>query len=317
MLSVSNNTQNPTVKILKKLWVEEYRPKNLAEVIFANCKERSTFQAMVDQGSLPNLLIIGHQGTGKTSISGALLNEFKVLRADVLRINCSDEKIDAMRDKVKTFAYTMPMGAFKVVQLEEIDFLGMDAQALLRSLIEEVSSSCRFIATANYSNKILPAIRSRFQEFTFSSPERDEILLRMADILEGESIQFDVDDLDKVISAAYPDVRKTLQLLEQSSKTGVLIIAGSETVDDWKLQLLPLLENGDLKAARSLVCTSASREELQDVYRFLYENIHRVKNFSNKEDQAIVLIAQYAYQHMFVADVEIQIAALFIELGAL
>jgi len=302
---------------LNKLWCESYRPRNLAQVIFANDRERSTFQAMVDQGSMPNLLIVGHPGTGKTSISGALLSEFNVLREDTLRINCSDEKIDALRDKVKTFAYTMPAGAFKVVQLEEMDYLSLDAQALLRGLIEEVSFSCRFIATANYSNKILPPIRSRFQEFTFSSPNRDEILIRMAEILEQEQITFELDDLEKVISASYPDVRKTLQLLEQGSKSGTLVITGGESAADWKLELLPLLESSDLKAARTLVCTSASKEELQDIYRFLYENIHRVPKLADKQDSAVILIAQYQYQHMFVADVEIQIAALFIELSAL
>lgn len=302
---------------LNKLWNEAYRPKVISDMVFANDRERAVFQAVIDSGSLPNLLLVGHQGTGKTSISGVLLNELKVLQEDTLRINCSDEKIDAMRDKVKTFAYTMPMGAFKVVQLEELDYSGFDAQALLRSLIEEVSSSCRFIATANYSNKILPAIRSRFQEFVFSTPSQDEILLRMADILALENVEYLVDDLDKIVTAAYPDIRKTLQLLESSSKTNKLVIVGESAVDDWRLQLLPLLEKADFKSARKLVCESASKEELQSIYRFLYENLHRVTKLKPHLDQAIILIAQYQYQHAFVADAEIQIAALMIELSQL
>lgn len=302
---------------LNKLWVEAYRPKTLDQLIFGSDKERNTFEAIVKEKNLPNLLLVGVQGTGKTSLSGVLLNELKVLPEDTLRVNCSDEKIDAIREKVKTFAYTMAMGEFKVVQLEEMDHLSLDGQALLRGLIEDVSGSCRFIATANYANKIMPAIRSRMQEFVFSKPDREAVLLRMADVLVAENVEFEVEDLEKVVEAGYPDVRKTLQLLEAGSKSGKLTIQGEGAVADWKLQLLPLLELGDLKGARALVCSAATKEELQDVYRFLYDNVHRVKKFKGKEDQAVILIAQYQYQHAFVADVEIQVAALFIELGAL
>lgn len=302
---------------LNKLWVEKYRPKTIKDVVFGTEQERKFFERIVEEKSLPNLLLVGVQGTGKTSLSGALLNDLGVLPEDTLRINCSDEKIEAMRDKVKTFAYTMAMGDFKVCQLEEMDNIGHDAQKLLRSLMEEVSGSCRFIATGNYANKILPAMRSRFQEFAFSNPDRELVLLRAADILVAENIEFEVDDLEKVVEAGYPDIRKTIQLLEVGSKSGTLVIQGEGAVADWKLQLFPLLEAGDFNAARKVVCETATKEELQDVYRFLYNNIHRFKKFKGKEDQAIILIAQYQYQHAFVSDAEIQIAALFIELGVL
>ena len=302
---------------LNKLWVETYRPQTIDQIVFANDKERKTFEAIVAEKNLPNLLLVGVQGTGKSSLSGVLLRELNVLPEDTLRINCSDEKIDAIREKVKTFAYTMAMGDFKACQLEEIDHLSLDGQALLRGLIEDVSGSCRFIATANHVNKIMPAIRSRFQEFAFSKPDREAVLLRMADVLVAENVEFEVEDLEKVVEAGYPDVRKTIQLLEAGSKSGKLVVQGEGAAADWKLQLLPLLETGDLKAARALVCSTATKEELQDVYRFLYDNVHRVKKFKGKEDQVVILIAQYQYQHAFVADVEIQVAALFIELGAL
>lgn len=299
---------------LNKLWVEAYRPKTLDQLIFGSDKERNTFEAIVKEKNLPNLLLVGVQGTGKTSLSGVLLNELKVLPEDTLRVNCSDEKIDAIREKVKTFAYTMAMGEFKVVQLEEMDHLSLDGQALLRGLIEDVSGSCRFIATANYANKIMPAIRSRMQEFVFSKPDREAVLLRMADVLVAENVEFEVEDLEKVVEAGYPDVRKTLQLLEAGSKSGKLTIQGEGAVADWKLQLLPLLELGDLKGARALVCSAATKEELQDVFSFLYNNLHRTQL---KQDEAIVMIADYMYKHSFAADPEINIAALFIELSTL
>ena len=303
--------------MLHKLWVETYRPCTLNEIILASDHERATFTRIIQSGSLPNLLLTGTQGTGKTSMSQVLVRDLKLHPADVMKINCSDEKIDGIRDKVKTFAYTMPMGSFKVVRLEEMDNLSMDAQKLLRVLIEEVSESCRFIATGNYLNRIIPALQDRFQMFRFELPDRDQVAARAVDVLTAENIEFDVEDVLKVVEAGYPSIRRVIHLLEQSSKTGTLVIKGAEAVVDWKLQLLPLLEANDIKGARKLVCETATREELQDVYRFLYSNLQRSPKLKKKEDEAVILIAQYQYQHQFVSDVEIQVAALFTELGAL
>lgn len=302
---------------LNSLWVDVYSPRTLDDVIFSSPRDRQTFESYIQEGSIPNLMFVGPGGTGKSSLSKVLVSELKMDPLDVQKINCSDEKIDAIREKVKTFAYTMPMGNFKMVRLEELDGLSHDAQRLLRDLIEEVSESCRFIATLNHQNKILPPLLDRFTIYNFPAPSKDDILLRMAEILEKERIAFEVDDLEKIVSAAYPSIRKTLIMLERGSKTGTLSVASDGVASDWKLQLLPLIETSDFKAARSLVCERATKEELVDVYRFLYENIQRCKKLAQKQDQAIVLIAQYQYQHAFVSDPEIQTAALFIELSAL
>lgn len=313
---------------IKKPWFEIYRPKKVADVIFADTRLAKQFQSIVETGDLPNILIYGPSGTGKTSLSQALLRDLDIDVMDRLRINCSDEKIDAMRDKVRAFAMTMPLGRsneasndtrpeFKVVQLEEFDYLSLDAQALLRSLIEGVSGSCRFIATCNHINKVIPALRSRFQEFEFKSPNREQMLERVAVILEQQGIDADIADIDKVVQVGYPDLRKIVTLLEQNSDAGKLTLSNTSVGTDWKIGLLTHLETGDLKAARQLVCSSATREELVEAYRYLYDNIHRVPKLKGKLDQAVVLIAQYQYQHSFVADAEIQIAALFCELGAL
>jgi replication factor C small subunit len=234
-----------------------------------------------------------------------------------MKINCSDEKIDALRDKVKGFATTMPMGKFKVVRLEEFDYLGHDAQALLRALIEDVSSSCRFIATCNYINKVTPPLRSRFQEFAIKAPAREDIVVLAAEILEAEGIEFDVDDLDKVVAASYPDVRKMIQLLEGSSINGKLSLTTGAAAADWKLELLPLLEAGDLKAARKVVCDSATTEELQDVFRFLFDNLHRIKCLKANVEEAVLRINDYQYKHVFVGDKELNVYALFGELALL
>ena len=302
---------------LKSLWVEQHRPASIDEVIFADDHEHDEFKHIVKTRLLPNLLLVGTQGTGKTTISKALVNDLNVDNADVLKINCAEEQIDAIRNKVRTFAYTMPMGDMKIVRLEEMDYLSHDAQGLLRDLIESTSGSCRFVATANYQNKIMPAIQSRFDIHQFSAPDRDQVLLRMADVLVKEGVEFEVEDLEKVVAAGYPDLRKVLILLEKSSRTRRLVIQGEGAIKDWKLQLLPLFEAGDIKAARKLVCESATREELVDVFRFVYDNLHRIKRLKGKEDQAVVLLADYMHKHAFAADGEINIAALFIELDAL
>lgn len=302
---------------MKKLWAEAYRPASIKDVIFASSTERDIFSRFVAEGEIPSLLLVGHQGTGKTSVSQALMHDLKVDPSDVMKINCSKDHIDAIRSKVESFAYTMPMGKFKIVRLEEMDYLSLPAQGALRTLMEEVQDSCRFIGTANYANKIMPALQDRFQIFQFNAPNRDDVVIRAADILDKEGVEYDVDDLLKVVEAGYPSVRRVVTLLEQSSKTGKLVIAGAESVSDWKLQLLPLLEAGDFTGARKLVCASATREELQDVYSYLYRNVHRSKKLEKKWDEAVVLIAEYQRWHMGVADLELHIAALFIELNAL
>ena len=302
---------------MKKLWVEKHRPKTIEEVIFANEKVKNIFRRYVLEQEIPNLLLQGIQGTGKTTISKALINELKINSSDVMRINCSDEKIDALRDKVTGFANTMPLGKFKIVQLEEFDMLGQVAQGLLRVLIEDVSDTCRFIATCNYINKITPPLRSRFEEFSFKTPQRDEVILKMAEILEIENIQFEIDDLEKIVAAGYPDIRKTILLLDAGSKSGKLLLTGGGISDDWKLQLLPLLELSNITACRKLVCESANKDELQDIFRFLYDNIHKSKRILQFMDEALCLLAKYQFQDAFVADKEINIAALFCELDLL
>ena len=301
---------------MKQIWCEKYRPRFVKDVIVQNNRDRQKFDSFVETGEIPNMLLDGGPGTGKTSMSLALVRSLNIERTDWLKINCSDEKIDALRDKVKNFAMTMPTGKFKIVRLEEIDGVGMDAQKLLRDLMEVTSGTTRFIGTCNYKNAIIPPLRSRFQEFTFVAPSRDEVLLKSAEILETEGISFDLDDLEKVVAAGYPDFRKIIQLLESNSIGGKLVIDTDQGgAHDWKLQLLPLLEAGDIRACRKLVCESASQQELVDVYRFLYTNIHRCKKLK-AQDEAIVIIARYQFQHNFVnmADGELQIAAMFIEI---
>lgn len=296
------------------LWVERYRPKTISDVIFQDEKQADFFSNIVSSGDLPNLLLHGVQGTGKSTISKALINDLNIDEADVLRLKCSDEKIDALRDKASGFAMTYALGKFKVIQLEEFDYLSLDAQALLRSLIEDSSENCRYIATCNYVNKVIPPLRSRFQEVGFRAPDQDQITLRMADMLDKESVDYDPVELINYVAVGYPDIRKIIQLLQQNTINKKLHAAKDATAAeaDWKFDLLEFLKQGNFAGARKLVCSSATREEHEDVFRFLYQNIDKMK-VSNK-DQAIVTIAEYLYKHSIVADTEINLAAMFVEL---
>ena len=299
------------------IWVERYRPKTIADVIFQDDRQLSQFQAFVEAGDIPHLFLAGVQGTGKTSVSKALIHDLGIDPSDVIKVNCSDEKIDALRNKVIAFATSMPLGKFKVVRLEEMDYLSLDAQALLRSLMDETQSNCRYIATCNYSNKVIPPLKSRFQEFYFKAPDKDKVALRMAEILDNEDVQFHAEELLTYVDVGYPDIRKTIQLLQGNTQNGKLLDTKSVSQEstDWRFGLLDAVSNGDFKKARKIVCDTATREEHEDVYRFLYENIDRL-NIKDK-DEAILVIAEYLYKHSIVADTEVNLAACFIALGKL
>jgi|SRR5579859_2437 len=299
------------------IWVEKYRPKTISEVIFQDDRQRKLFEAFVANQDIPNLLLSGSRGTGKTSVSKALIRDLGIDSADVLKINCSKDKVDAMRNEVDAFAMTMPMGKFKVVQLEELDGMSHEGQKLLRSTIEDTSASCRFIATCNYANKILPPLEDRFQHFFFRAPDKEKIALRMADMLEKEKIEFDVEHLITYIDVGYPSIRQIIQLLQQNSHGRALLSPknAATSVSEWKFSLLDMISSGNFKAARKLVCENASREEHGDVFTFLYQNIDKLK--VKDKDAAVIEIAAYARHHALVDDTELNLAALFIELGKL
>jgi DNA polymerase III delta prime subunit len=298
------------------IWVEKYRPKTISDVIFQDARQQTAFENFVKDGDIPSLLLSGIQGTGKTTVSKALLNDLGIDRSDVLRVNCSDEKIDALRSKVTNFAWTMPLGKFKIVQLEEFDYLSLDGQALLRGLIEDTSSSCRFIATCNYENKVIPPLKSRFQQFYFKAPDKDNIAGRMVEILDKEKVDYDAEDLLTYIDVGYPDIRKTIQLLQQNTQSGKLLSpTNAATEGDWKFGLLDSITSGDFKKARKLVCETATREEHEDVFTFLYQNITKMK--VSDQEAAIVTIASYMKGHIQSSDTELNLAAMFIELSKL
>jgi len=257
--------------------------------------------------------------THNTTIAQILTTELGVDPSDTLLINASDENsVDFMRDKIKSFITTFAIGEFKLIQLEEADYLTHNAQAVLRKYMEDPNCPARFILTCNYENKIMPAIKSRSQQFRFKSPDRNEIAEFCATILLKEKIKFNIELLDKYIATGYPDIRKIVNLLQQNSIDGKLqsLVTESES-GDYKFKLLDLISCDDWAGARSVACANVATEEWEDLYRFLYENLDKSKKFSKKEnwEAGIVVIAEFLYKNAAVADQEINAAGMFIRLS--
>jgi len=263
------------------LWVEKYRPHTLSEYVFHDDSHRKAFKQMVENKTIPHLLLSGVQGSGKTTISQVLINELDLDPTDVLTINASDENsVDTMRDKIKSFISTYAMGDFKIVHLEEADYISPNGQAILRRFMEDFHDSARFILTCNYANKILPAIKSRSQEFRFKAADTDEITEFVAKILISENVKIDIALLDKYVAVGYPDIRKIINMLQQNVIDNVLQPLTAKTeAGDYKFRLLDMIAVDNWQGARELACANVATEEWEDVYRFLYENLHKSKKF--------------------------------------
>lgn len=306
------------MQILNKLWVEKWRPTTTTDFVFHSAQQKKAIESFIASNEFPNLLFSGVQGSGKTTLAKILIGQCGLDDSDIMILNASDENsVDVIREKISSFANSYAMGKFKVVLFDEFDYTTPNAQAALRNLMEECSDNCRFIFTCNYENKIIPAIKSRVQAFAFKAPSIDEVTIRLGQILVEESIDFDMDSLDKVTCATYPDIRKAINVLQQSSTDGKLLLQSAEESGDYHFKLLDLIEADDLRGFRKVVCESIPKEEYEGVFRFLYENLNKAKSFKNDEkyEQGIVVIASYLHKHALVADTEINLAAMCIELG--
>jgi DNA polymerase III delta prime subunit len=186
------------------------------------------------------------------------------------------------------------MGPFKVVHLEEFDYLSQNAQGMLRVVLEENSGTCRFITTCNYENKIILPIRSRFQQFRFKAPTEDDVVVRMIEILEAEGVSFDDETLVLFIKQAYPDLRKIINNMQENSIDGKLLSPKQTAIGaDYKFKLIDLLQDADIRGIRKLVSEQVPQEELEEVYRFLWQNLGLVKTFkadSKLYDKAILVL---------------------------
>ncbi len=291
-------------------WVEVYRPKITEEYVFQDDAIKNLVDQCVASGNMNNLMFYGVRGTGKSTLANLIIKGMKIPQTDVLKVNCSDKKIDFIRDVIIPFANTMADGDFRVVRLEEFDFLSKDAQALLRSFMEEVHDNCRFIATCNYPNRVLPELRSRFTEFNFKSPDMCQLVDRVLNILETEGVQYDEDAVMGIITDYYPDIRSIINYLESNSVNGKLNIAQNNAVAPWKEQLSIAFTQKNLFNQRK-VLAGMSTDDIPELLSFLTEM------FSADDKLArggIPIIAETEYRLSFVGDAELQLASMLIYL---
>ena len=304
---------------MKKLWVEQYRPNTVDGYVFVDDAQREQVQAWIRDGSIPHLMLSGSAGTGKTTLAKLLINELGVDEYDVLYANGSKEarKVEWV-DKLISFCQTMPFGKFKVVLIDEADYMNPNSvQPALRNLMEDYSGSVRFILTCNFPNKIIAPIHSRCQGFHITKTDHTEFTARVATVLVTENVEFDLDVLDTYVKATYPDLRKCLNLVQLNSQSGRLNppSESDKSARDWKLECVDLFKRGKIREARTLLCQSSSPEEAEEVFRWMYDNLDLWGDTPERHDQAIIIIRNGLVNNNAVADVEINLSATLIELG--
>jgi DNA polymerase III delta prime subunit len=304
---------------MKELWVEKYRPNSVDGYVFVDETQREQVQQWIRDGSIPHLMLSGSAGTGKTTLAKLLINELGVDEYDVMYANGSKEarKVEWV-DKLISFCQTMPFGKFKVVLIDEADYMNPHSvQPALRNLMEDYSQTVRFILTCNYPHKIIAPLHSRCQGFHVVKTDHTEFTARAATVMVTEGVEFDLDVLDSYVKATYPDMRKCLNLLQLNSSSGRLVEPSSadKSSRDWRLECVDLFKHGRIREARTLLCQSSSPEEAEEIFRWMYDNLELFGDTPEKQDQAVVIIRNGLVNNNAVADVEINLSATLIELS--
>ena len=299
------------------LWVEKYRPAKIEDCILPD-GIKETFQEFVKRKEIPNLLLSGTAGVGKTTVAKALCNE---VGCDYIIINGSDESgIDVLRNKIKNYASSVSlMGGRKVVIIDEADYLNPNStQPALRGAIEEFASNCSFIFTCNFKNRIIDPIHSRCSVIDFkingSKPKlAAQLFKRVENILSQEGVTYDKEVVAAVITKHFPDNRRILNELQRYSVSGSIDKGMLSNVSDIQLaDLLRALKDKDFASARKWVTNNLDNDPAR-IFRKLYDSLYESLK-PQSVPQLVLILAKYQYQAAFVADSEINLIACLTEI---
>ena len=301
------------------LWTEKYRPKKIEDCILPE-RLKKPFQEYVNQSNIPNLLLAGGAGVGKTTVAKAMCEE---IGCDYMVINGSDESgIDTFRTKIKNYASSMSLsGGRKVIIIDEADYLNPNStQPALRNAIEEFAVNCSFIFTCNYKTRIIEPLHSRCAVIDFGLKNDEKASMaaqffkRLQGVLETERVEFDDKVIAELVKKHFPDFRRVLNELQRYSQfgkidTGVLAQIGNIQIDE----IVTHIKSKDFGAIRKWVATNDL--DTNTVFRQLYDSLYDIMK-PQSIPQAVLIIADYQYKNAFVADPEINLVACLTELMA-
>src|SRR6056300_1585942 len=305
-------TQNE--KVDNSLWVEKFRPVKLEDYV-GNEHLKSKVEGYLETGDIPHLLLYGRAGTGKTTLAKLIV---KSVDCDYMIINASDENnVDTVRNKVKNFASSMGFKKWKIVILDEFDYMSKNGQAILRNLMETFSQHCRFILTCNYVEKVIEPIQSRCQTFQIVPPTKKDVAVQISKILKSEEVSFEPKDLVPIIDAGYPDIRKIINTCQLNSIKGELQVDVQNLLEnDYKQKVIDILKSNDdgrnkyMNIRKAIADSKAT--DFTDLYTIMYEKVDEYA--PNNTANVILTLAEGQYRCSMSVDKEIPTVAAIIQI---